>query len=465
MSNEIKSTLLKLAGYFVLIIFQGSSFCFLWFYYYVPLLQELNRGFYYWGDIAVIAMYLMLIIVLTKNFDGYKFGILRNKNICLSNLLAIVCGNFASNILVWMIGIYYFSIIPMILLTLIQWGFLIFLISTMRYVNMKIVRADKILVIYDKYSPEELIEKASGIQDKLLIKKTLNVNREKDIIIDEIKHYEAILMYDLDSEARNQFLKLCYNHKKKVYLTPKISDIIISGAEELPFFDTPLLRVRGSGLSIELRIIKRIFDIILSLTAIVVSSPLLLIFAIIVKLHDGGKVFYTQERLTENGKAFKIIKFRSMREDSEQGGAQLALSDDDRITPIGKFMRATHLDELPQMFNILKGEMSLVGPRPEQREIIEEYEKSIPEFSYRLAVKAGLTGYAQIYGKYNTIPYDKLRLDLRYIEKYSLILDIKILFLTFKVMFQRENTEGIQEGQRTAMKKGKGTDCKDEKRI
>ena len=149
---------------------------------------------------------------------------------------------------------------------------------------------------------------------------------------------------------------------------------------------------------------------------------------------------------------FQIIKFRSMRMDSERDGAQLARKDDDRITPVGRIIRQTHFDELPQIFNILKGEMSFVGPRPERESIAREYETVIPEFSFRLKVKAGLTGYAQIYGKYNTTPYDKLKLDLTYIENYSFWMDLKLMLMTFKIIFQKENTEGIDKQQRTAVK-------------
>ncbi len=142
-----------------------------------------------------------------------------------------------------------------------------------------------------------------------------------------------------------------------------------------------------------------------------------------------------------------------MRMDSEREGAQLAKKDDDRITPVGRIIRRTHFDELPQIFNILKGEMSFVGPRPEREIIASEYERIIPEFSFRLKVKAGLTGYAQVYGKYNTTPYDKLKLDLTYIETYSFWLDLKLMLMTFKIIFQKENTEGIDKGQVTAVKK------------
>lgn len=165
--------------------------------------------------------------------------------------------------------------------------------------------------------------------------------------------------------------------------------------------------------------------------------------------------FTGQPRLTKDGKVFNVLKFRSMRVDSEKKGARLAMKNDDRVTPVGKVIRNIHFDELPQIFNILKGDMSLVGPRPERPEIAAQYKREIPEFDYRLKVKAGLTGFAQVYGKYNTTPYDKLKLDLTYIETYSFVLDIKLLFLTFKILFQKENTEGVEQWQVTAATKEK----------
>lgn len=178
----------------------------------------------------------------------------------------------------------------------------------------------------------------------------------------------------------------------------------------------------------------------------------MLIIAIAVKAYDRGPVFYFQDRLTLGGKPFKICKFRSMCVDSEKNGARLASKNDSRITPVGRVLRNLHLDELPQLFNVFKGDMSLVGPRPERESIMLEYEKELPEFYYRLKVKAGLTGYAQVYGKYNTTPYDKLKLDLFYIENYSFLLDIKLIFMTVKIFFQKEVSEGVDDRQVNALK-------------
>ncbi|EEG72135.1 bacterial sugar transferase [[Clostridium] hylemonae DSM 15053] len=195
--------------------------------------------------------------------------------------------------------------------------------------------------------------------------------------------------------------------------------------------------------------VKRLSDILLSLTGLVLLSPILGIVALCIKLYDGGPVFYKQTRLTEGHKIFEIYKFRSMVVDAEKGGARLASRNDNRITPVGKFIRMTRIDELPQLINIIKGDMSVVGPRPERPEIEAKYLKELPEFELRLKVKAGLTGYAQVFGKYNTTPYDKLRLDLLYINEQSVLLDLKLIVWTIKILFIPESTEGIEEGRKT----------------
>ena len=272
-----------------------------------------------------------------------------------------------------------------------------------------------------------------------------------------IRKYNAVVLCDLPAQARNQIMKFCYQESIRTYVTPKISDIIFRGADDIHLFDTPLLLSRNQGLSIDQRIIKRTCDIVLSLIGIVIASPFMLIIALAVKLYDGGPVLYKQERLTRDGRPFMIYKFRSMSMDSEKSGARLAAKGDKRVTPVGRVIRNIHFDELPQLFNILKGDMSMVGPRPERQVIADQYAEEIPEFVLRTKVKAGLTGYAQVYGKYNTTPYDKLKFDITYIENYSLWLDVKIMLLTFKILFQKENTEGVDETQKTALKAGTGS--------
>lgn len=234
-------------------------------------------------------------------------------------------------------------------------------------------------------------------------------------------------------------------------MTPKISDILIRSAEEITLFDTPLIMVRNGRMPVEQAFFKRLMDIVISGAACIAALPFMALTALAVKMEDGGPALYKQKRLTIGGKEFYVYKFRSMRIDAEKDGvARLASTGDSRITKVGNFIRKVRLDELPQLFNILKGDMSIVGPRPERPEIAAQYEEEMPEFQYRLRVKAGLTGYAQIFGKYNTTPYDKLKLDLHYIQNYSLMLDVKLMIQTVKILFMKESTEGIAAGQTTA---------------
>ena len=199
------------------------------------------------------------------------------------------------------------------------------------------------------------------------------------------------------------------------------------------------------GLTVEQRAIKRLMDIVCSLLALIVFSPLFLVVSLAIKLGDGGPVFYKQKRCTRDLKTFDILKFRSMVVDAEKDGPQPAVDNDSRITKVGKIIRTLRIDELPQIINILKGDMSIVGPRPERIEHVEKYSEEIPEFVCRYKVKGGLTGYAQVYGKYNTSAYNKLKMDLIYIQNYSLAMDFKLILMTVRILFKKESTEGFDK--------------------
>ena len=268
-----------------------------------------------------------------------------------------------------------------------------------------------------------------------------------------LERYDGVVLWDISVENRNKLLKFCYGHSIRTYIMPKIPDVILKGAEELHILDTPLLLTREYELTVEQRFLKRCIDLICSVILFILTSPFMLLTAIAVKLYDGGPVLYKQTRCTIGGKQLQILKFRSMRVDAEKDGvARLASKHDSRITPVGKFIRKVRLDELPQLINIIRGDMSFIGPRPERPEIIAQYMEIMPEFAFRMKVKAGLAGYAQVYGKYNTTPYDKLKLDLSYIENYSVWLDIKLMLLTLKVLVWPDSTEGVETDQVTALK-------------
>ncbi|MGN0777514.1 MAG: sugar transferase [Aristaeellaceae bacterium] len=245
-----------------------------------------------------------------------------------------------------------------------------------------------------------------------------------------------------------------------VYRIPLVSEIMASRARPMTLFHMPMLRMDGYSPSVTYTAVKRLMDLTFSGLALLVLSPIMAVTALAIKLEDGGPVFYRQERLTQGNRPFQILKFRSMRVNAESDGvAKLSTGKNDpRVTKVGRVIRALRMDEMPQLVNILRGEMSIVGPRPERPELTEEYAKVYPEFTLRLLSKAGLTGYAQVYGKYNTTPEDKLRMDLMYILRPSILEDIKLMFATVKILFIPESTEGVAEGQTTAMQQSQSTD-------
>jgi exopolysaccharide biosynthesis polyprenyl glycosylphosphotransferase len=302
---------------------------------------------------------------------------------------------------------------------------------------------------------QDILAKFDTRKDKYNIAKTVYDSLGRQALEKEIlAGYDGVVLWDIDAALRNKLLKFCYSKNIRVYMMPKIPDIMTQGSDLLHLFDTPILLIREYSMTVEQRFLKRLIDIVCSLILIVVTSPFMLITAAAVKLYDKGPILYKQTRCTMGMKEFKILKFRSMRTDAEKDGvARLAQKNDSRITPIGRFIRKVRLDELPQLFNILKGDMSFIGPRPERPEIIRQYQEEMPEFTFRTKVKAGLAGYAQVYGKYNTTPYDKLKLDLFYIENYSVWLDLKLMLLTIKILFSPDSTEGVDENQTTAAKK------------
>lgn len=286
-------------------------------------------------------------------------------------------------------------------------------------------------------------------EDKYIISQIVSYHEGPERIKAEIAKYDSVIVGDIPAHERNYIIKYCFGQNIRTYSVPKISDILLRSSVELNLF-VRRCSCRGIiGLQIEQEIMKRIIDIVGSLIGIVITIPIFLIVGICIKMTDGGPVIYQQTRLTKNGKKFQIYKFRTMVQNAEADGkARLASEGDPRILPIGRVLRATRLDELPQIYNILKGDMSIVGPRPERPELAAELEKEIPEFSFRLQVKAGLTGYAQVYGKYNTTPYDKLKLDLTYIRNYSVLEDLKLIIMTPKIMLMKESTEGVKEEQK-----------------
>lgn len=445
-SRDYYKRLINFAARIVLIAFETLAFAFIWYRYYSNGVFG-EEIFYRRGHWAVIGIYILILFFFTREFGGYKVGYLRISEVYLSQVLSILCANVVVYIEICAIHRDYVNPMPVFALTLAELMIVLPWVFITRVLWARLFPPRRLLVVYDERSPEEIISKINARPDKYHVCEAINVSKGSKAVFDKIHEYEAIVLCDIHSEIRNDILKHCFYYSIRTYVTPKLSDIIITGAEGIYLFDSPLLVSRNQGLSADQLFIKRVMDIVISLTMLIILLPFMVLVAAAIKLYDKGPVFYYQKRLTRDGKEFKMIKFRSMRMDSEKDGAKLASRNDDRITPVGRFLRRIHFDELPQIINVFKGDMSFVGPRPERPEIAELYSEKIPEFPFRLKVKAGLTGYAQVYGKYNTSPYDKLKLDLTYIENYSVFLDVKIILGTFKVLFQKENTEGFDENK------------------
>lgn len=441
-TNQKYKRLIKLLFTFGIASMLITLYGWVWIEYYNSILEY---PFYRRGNWMMIFLYGILMILFMNLYGGFKVGYLKRGNLIYSQVLAVLFANVFTYLQIAVIDKHFLTPIYLLWLTLID--ILVILIWTFIYqwIYGKLFPPRKMLLISGKRSDYHLLEKINSREDKYEICNTVNIDNEIDLIQTEILSYDGVIVGDISSHERNLILKYCFANSIRTYSVPKISDILLKSSVELNLFDSPLLLSRNEGLGIEQLFLKRLIDIIGALLGIVLASPLFLVISLAIKITDNGSVFFRQERLTRDGKKFEIYKFRTMIQNAEEnGGARLATEGDYRILPVGRILRRTRLDELPQLINILKGEMSIVGPRPERPELFIEIEKEIPEFSYRLRVKAGLTGYAQIYGKYNTTPYDKLKLDLTYIRNYSLLMDIKLIFMTPKIMFMKEATEGVQ---------------------
>ena len=442
----------------LIVAIQTGAFAYTWFHDY-HVKEIIGRRYGYWGHWALIVLYALMVVGVSKLFSAFKVGYQRILDVVLSQIFSVLIVNAVAYLQLALLGRWRVltHIPPMIRVTMFNLCAVLLWVFFMRWIYTRIYPPHAVLLIYGKFNPKPLIKKMESRKDKYIISGKISLNAGIDRIKQEILKHEAVMIGDIPSHERNLFLKFCFENNIRCYCQPKISDIMIMSSEKIHMFDTPLLLFRNCGLTVEKQVIKRIFDLIVSVAALVILSPLFLLIAILIKAYDGGPVFYKQERLTKNGRVFMVYKFRSMCVDSEKHGARLAMKKDSRVTPIGNILRNIHFDELPQLINIIRGDMSLVGPRPERPEIAAQYCKEIPEFEYRLKVQAGLTGYAQVYGKYNTTPYDKLKLDLTYIENYSFLLDLQLIATTVKILFQKENTEGVEQWQTTAASK-KDTD-------
>ena len=446
MSKALKMRGLKLTHLFI----SEGLFILCWRLYYNGRYTEV---YHLKGDLILYALYATLLFLMNRTYDGYSVGYRKEYDNTYSQTLAAVI----TAGIIWAISLLMYmkltNPLPLLGLCLVQflWNITWCLTAKKAYSTLHIHQ--KTVVIYDDDKDLDRLEEIGQLKHKFIVQKYIKNPQDYKELEKELKEFEAVVISGVNATLRNRIVKYCIETRTLVYFAPHVDDIIIQGASHMRYFSVPILSVRRAEPTLEYLFLKRTFDIVMSALGLIVLSPFIGITALAVKLYDHGPVIYKQVRLTKDRKEFIIFKFRSMSTDAEiDGVARLSTGENDnRITPVGKIIRACRADELPQLWNILMGSMSIVGPRPERPDIFTQYEEEIPAFSLRLQVKAGLTGYAQVYGKYNTNPYDKLEMDLMYINKMSFVEDLRLIFATVRVLFMKGSTEGIEAEKTTAL--------------
>lgn len=406
--------------------------------------------------------FVVLGIALMSIYGGYAIGVQKSKPIIYNMTLATVITDIFTHLLLSIMktteqNVLAFTIETphlLLLVMLLQIIAIIFFAYFGNFIYFCIEPPEKTCIISSStQSLGNLIPKICRFKKQYVIKNIIYY--QCDDLYSIINENDTIFIYDVPTEARTPIVEYCYQRNLNVYYNFEMCDVVSMSAKTTTLDDKPFVTHAVKELTFEQRFVKRIMDIIVSLILCLITSPIMILCACLIKAEDGGKIFYTQKRLTRNGKIFNVLKFRTMKEHNSIN--QSVTENDDRITKIGNILRRFRVDELPQFFNILKGDMTIVGPRPEMIENVTKYTDALPEFSYRLRVKAGLTGLAQISGKYNTSPKDKLVLDLHYIENFSIWQDFKIILQTITVFFKSsDSTQAFGAGQEFSFDEGYG---------
>lgn len=433
--------------------------------------QHAVEGDFSTNSMAVCTMYAALLLMFSRVYGVYKIGLTHVSDLLYGQTLANLLSLFMTYIQVCLLAHKLVNPLAGMGTAVVQTLFCAAWTILANRLYFSLHKPKRTVVIYRNENDLHRLEEIRSFKERWKVERRVQWAEEKvhDLphgkglvagesstggiqrLMQIMEGYETVFVSGVNATLRNGIVKYCVDKGKACYFVPHTGDVITAGAEHIRSFAVPICRARRCRPTPEYLFVKRAMDITLSLAAIIIFSPIMAVAALAIYRYDHGPVLYKQVRLTKDGKYFKILKFRSMKIDAEKDGvARLASEHDNRITPVGKVIRATRMDELPQLFNILKGDMSIVGPRPERPEIAQMYREELPAFDLRLQVKAGLTGYAQVYGRYNTEPQDKLKMDLMYINHAGIVEDVKLMFATVRILFMKESTSGVAEGQTTA---------------
>ncbi|MGI6075540.1 MAG: sugar transferase [Pyramidobacter sp.] len=391
-------------------------------------------------------VYLLAFLVLSLSYQSYRIGVLRLREMIYSFSLAAALSNILGYCQLSLMLHRFINVFPLLACFVVQSlsAAVIYIAANGFYFLLNPPRS-ALAILCDPQDDRRMLRKFLSESKRYHIVASCHGSDAPEDIIKAIDAQPLVLLMGHGSpELRNMVLRRCYETDKRLLMVPTVEEIFIHEAALCQIDDIPAFLFRNHQMNSEQRLLKRLVDLVLSAAALLILSPVMGVTALLIHLYDGGPVLFKQRRVTLNGQEFLLLKFRSMVVDAEKHGARLASQHDDRITPVGRWIRRLRIDELPQLINILKGDMSIVGPRPERPELVEEYCKSYPEFRYRLKVKAGLTGYAQVFGRYNTLFEDKLKLDLLYIQNFSLTFDFYIMLSTIKVLFMPSSSQGVK---------------------
>ena len=431
----------------------------------------LNEFLIYFVDVVIVLLSIYITFMLRYNYNppsyNYDSFILSAPWIAVAYLLLMFVFGL-NDILKQSLGETIYSVFLTIISLMFITAFITFFLRGFSYPRLVLILSTLtqfLLLSMWRGIVWKIRRRAHGIKSSLVIGNDATDSISKKIILKQRDLYrikyicsdksrnlskyldevEVVFMCnDIDLNLKKEIVDKCLTGRKSIYIIPDIYEIALLNSKLSKADDIPMLKVKKLGLTFEQKLLKRALDIVVSLIGLVPALPVMLVAALLIKKQDGGNVFYKQERVTVDEKTFDVLKFRTMVMNAEKlSGPVLAGEDDPRITKLGRFMRSTRIDELPQLINILKGEMSLVGPRPERPFFVEQFKNEIPDYKYRTIVKAGLTGLAQVWGKYSTTPEDKVRYDIMYIKNYSILLDLKLILQTIKIMFMKESAAGL----------------------
>ena len=304
----------------------------------------------------------------------------------------------------------------------------------------------KLLVIGSREEAELALEKIMHLPRGVFeVVKVLEIER-LDQLEQWLQDSDAVMIAGkLDMEQKNRVIRESIEGNREVFIVPDLYEIVLTRADMTQVHDTPVIECRDMQLTFLELFVKRLVDLTLAAIMSILALPVIALAGLAIYVESPGPVIFTQERTGLNGRSFILYKLRTMIPDAEnESGPVLSNEEDDRVTRVGRFLRGFRLDELPQLYNVIRGDLSLVGPRPERPYFVERFQEEMPEYRLRHLVKPGITGLAQVTGYYATNTQDKLRYDLYYVAYYSLFMDFKILLLTIPTLFNREAAQGVR---------------------